>query len=52
MDPLDEAQKLLAMEPLPPDAEARLIALRAKADPLDRPFFAGLFEALEVAQSV
>lgn len=51
MSALDRAQELLRMEPLPADAEAQLAALEAEAPDEDKPYFAGLWEALFVLQN-
>jgi hypothetical protein len=48
---LEQAKALLAMEPLPEDAEHQLEALADQADEDEQFMFDGLFEALFVRQS-
>lgn len=48
---LDKAQALLALNPLPADAEEQLDALYMQADEAERFAFDGLYEALFVKMS-
>lgn len=51
MSALDRAQELLNMSPLPDDVEAQLTALEAEAPDNEKELFAGIWEALFVAQN-
>lgn len=49
-DPVEQAQELLRLDPLPEDAEQRLDDLYEKASDEEKTLFAGLYEALIVKQ--
>lgn len=51
MTPLEQAQEILRIVPLPDDAEARIDALFEAASEDDRPLFAWIYEGLSVAMS-
>jgi hypothetical protein len=48
--PLDRAQEILQIQPLPRDARERIDALYQEADDLEKTFFEGIYEALAVAE--
>lgn len=49
--PLEQAQAIVGMDPLPDDAEAQIEALEAEADENEKPLFEMIYEGLFVAEN-